>query len=166
MIFLAIIGAGGVFTGTNPSYTQFELLHHINTAKAKFLISEPEILNNLLSAAKDSKVPSSNIWVFDTQGQSLPAGFRSWRELLTNGEDDWVRFNDLETCKNTTAARLFSSGTTGLPKAAEISHRNFIAQHTLVYEAQPHPYQVGVSNGLTKTQPWLLFGDFFIASSI
>ena len=143
MIFLAIVGAGGVFTGTNPSYTQFELSHHIKTAKAKFLISEPEILNNLLSAAEDNKVPRSNIWIFNTQGQSLPDGFRSWRELLTHGEADWVRFNDLETCKTTTAARLFSSGTTGLPKAAEISHRNLIAQHTLVYEAQPQPYQVG-----------------------
>ncbi|PGH07248.1 hypothetical protein AJ80_08034 [Polytolypa hystricis UAMH7299] len=142
IIFLAVIGAGGVFTGTNPSYTHHELSHHIKTAKVKFLISEPEILPNLLEAAKDNNIPQSRIWIFDTQGQALPTGLSSWRQLLTYGEEDWVRFNDRETAETTTAARLFSSGTTGLPKAAMISHRNFIAQHTFVFETTPSPYHI------------------------
>ncbi|KAK2781973.1 hypothetical protein FQN52_000333 [Onygenales sp. PD_12] len=142
MVFLAVIGAGGVFAGTNPGYTQFELSHHIKTAKVSFLISEPEILDNLVSAAKDNNIPSSNIWVFDTQGQPLPAGSRSWTELLKHGEEDWVRFDDRKTCENTTAARLFSSGTTGLPKAAVISHRNLIGQHTAVFESKPPRYEI------------------------
>jgi Long-chain acyl-CoA synthetases (AMP-forming) len=41
---------------------------------------------------------------------------------------------------------MFSSGTTGLPKAAIITHYNFIAQHTLTYEiSEPKPYEVGGS---------------------
>ncbi|EER39172.1 adenylate-forming enzyme AfeA [Histoplasma capsulatum H143] len=142
MIFLATIGAGGVFAGTNPGYTQFELTHHIKTAKVSFLISEPEILDNLVAAANDTKIPASNIWVFNTQGRPLPPGHKSWTELLKHGEADWVRFNDPETCKNTAAARLFSSGTTGLPKAANISHQNFIAQHTVVDEYRTAKYQI------------------------
>ncbi|PGH09006.1 hypothetical protein AJ79_05801 [Helicocarpus griseus UAMH5409] len=142
MIFLAAIGAGGVFAGTNPGYTQFELSHHIKTARVSFLIAEPEILDNLVSAAKDNNIPPSNIWVFNTQNQPLPAGHKSWTELLKHGEEDWVRFDDPETCKNTTAARLFSSGTTGLPKAAVISHQNLIGQHTMVFETKPAPYQI------------------------
>lgn len=142
MLFLAVVGAGGVFAGTNPSYTQFELSHHIKTARATFFIAEPEILDNLLAAAKENNIPSSNIWVFNTQGQPLPPGQRSWTELLEQGESDWYRFDDFKTCKNTTAARLFSSGTTGLPKAAVISHRNFIAQHTFVSDFKPAPHEV------------------------
>jgi len=142
MLFLGVVAAGGIFTGTNPSYTQFELIHHIKTSKAKFLITEPEMLLSALAAAKECGVPHTNIWIFDVLGQSIPAGFRSWKALLDHGEQDWERFDDLKTCKETTAARLFSSGTTGLPKAAALSHHNFISQHTLVYEIQNKPWKV------------------------
>jgi acyl-CoA synthetase (AMP-forming)/AMP-acid ligase II len=142
MLFLGIIAAGGIFAGTNPSYTQFELVHHIKTAKVSFLITEPEMLVNVLSAAKESGIPESKVWIFDSLGQPIPSGFKSWKDLLSHGEKDWIRFDDEKTCKETTAARLFSSGTTGLPKAAVISHHNFIAQHTLVHEIHPKSYRV------------------------
>ncbi|TVY85924.1 Acyl-CoA ligase, partial [Lachnellula willkommii] len=142
MLFLGIIAAGGVFAGTNPSYTEFELVHHINTAKAKFFITEPEMLKNSLAAAKKCGVPQSNIWIFDVLGQTIPSGFRSWTELLSHGEKDWKRFDDEKTCKETTATRLFSSGTTGLPKAAVLSHHNLISQHTLVHEMVKKPYEI------------------------
>ncbi|KAL2065067.1 hypothetical protein VTL71DRAFT_4207 [Oculimacula yallundae] len=136
ILFLGIIAAGGVFAGTNPSYTQFELVHHIKTAKTTFLITETEnnMHENAVAAAKECGIPDSKVWIFDALGNPVPQGFRSWKELLGHGEKDWVRFDDEKTCKETTAARLFSSGTTGLPKAAVLSHYNFIAQHTLVHE--------------------------------
>ena len=143
IIFLGVIAAGGVFAGTNPSYTPFELTHHIKTAKSKFIISEPEILSSALTAARECNIPQTQIWIFDVLGQDLPKGFQSWKELLKHGERDWLRFDDEKTSKNTTAARLFSSGTTGLPKAAVISHYNLIAQHTLVQEASKKPWKVG-----------------------
>jgi acyl-CoA synthetase (AMP-forming)/AMP-acid ligase II len=142
ILFLGIIAAGGIFAGTNPSYTQFELIHHIKTAKTKFFITEPEMLQNALAAAKESGIPESRVWIFDVLGDSLPAGFKSWKELLNHGEKDWVRFDDEKTSRNTAAARLFSSGTTGLPKAASLSHYNLVAQHTLVHEADPRPWKV------------------------
>ena len=113
MIFLGVIAAGGVWAGTNPSYTEFELVHHIKTAKAKFLITEPEMLSNVLAAAKPSNIPQSHIWIFDNLGQSVPSGFKSYRDLMNYGEEDWLRFDDEKIAKETTAARLFSSGTTG-----------------------------------------------------
>ncbi|KAF8856995.1 AMP-binding enzyme [Acephala macrosclerotiorum] len=141
ILFLGIIAAGGIFAGTNPSYTQFELIHHIKTTKTNFLITEPELLKPVLAAAKECSIPESKIWIFDVLGQTLPEGFKSWRDLLNYGEEDWIRFDDEKTCKETTAARLFSSGTTGLPKAAMISHHNLISQHTLVYEYKPKGWE-------------------------
>ena len=142
MLFLAAVGAGGIFTGTNPSYTHLELSHHIKTARVTFLISEPEILDNLVTAAKDNNIPLSQLWVFNTNGRLVPSGHRSWTELTTHGEEDWVRFDSYETSSTTTAARLFSSGTTGLPKAAILTHLNFIAQHMAVVEQVTLPYEV------------------------
>jgi acyl-CoA synthetase (AMP-forming)/AMP-acid ligase II len=112
MLVLGIIGAGGVFTGANPAYTKHELVHHVKTSKATFLISEPEIFDGALAAAEYG-IPKSNIWVFDVHQQPLPAGFRSWSELLNHGEEDWVRFDDENISMETTAGRFFSSGTTG-----------------------------------------------------
>ena len=152
MLFLGIIGAGGIFTGTNPAYTSHELSHHIRTSKAKFVITEPEMLDNIMEAAKECRIPTENVFVFDIMGQAIPSGLKSWKQLLQHGEQDWVMFDSEAEAKNTTAARMFSSGTMGLPKAAVISHFNFVAQHTLVFEInEPKHYQVSLSLLLTRS---------------
>jgi acyl-CoA synthetase (AMP-forming)/AMP-acid ligase II len=142
MLFLGIVAAGGIFAGTNPSYTPFELAHHIRTSRTKFLITEPEMLPSILAAAGECSIPVSNIWIFDVLKQPIPDGFRSWEALMQHGEKDWVRFDDEEISKRTTATRLYSSGTTGLPKAATLTHHNLISQHTLVHEASWKPHEV------------------------
>ena len=142
MLFLGIIAAGAVFAGTNPAYTQFELTHHFKTSLTKFVIVEAELLPAVLSAAKDCDISQSNIRILNTQNEAFPNSFSSWQTLLNHGEKDWVRFDDEQVSKRTTAARLFSSGTTGLPKSAALSHFNLIAQHTLVNEAHPISYEV------------------------
>jgi acyl-CoA synthetase (AMP-forming)/AMP-acid ligase II len=124
-----------LYTSSFIHLQPYELSHHIKTAKIKFLISEPEILEPLLAAAKENSIALSKIWIFHPlPSQSCPEGYASYTALLQHGERDWVRFNDAETCANTCAMRLFTSGTSGLPKAATSSHMNFIAQHELVFE--------------------------------
>lgn len=95
-----------------------------------------------MSAVGETNIPKQNIWVFDNLEQAIPDGMQSWKQLLEVGEEDWVRFDDLETCQQTTAARLFSSGTTGLPKAVTITHHNLIGQHELVHGVNPRSYPV------------------------
>ena len=142
LLFLGIVAAGGIFTGTNPSYTKFELAHHIKTAHVRFIVTEPELLSNIQEAARDSQIPQSRIWIFNVHGQSVPSGFKSWWDLTEHGESDWIRFNDRSMSIRTPAAFIFSSGTTGLPKAAVYSHYNLLAQHTLAIEPEKVPYEV------------------------
>lgn len=134
----------------NPSHTSYELSHAFKTAKVKALIVEPELLPNALKAAKDAGIPHSYIFIFDhhtsvTQPWAHSddwGGVQSWRTLMNKGENEWVRWDDEKRSKEITAARLFSSGTTGLPKAVEMTHYNFIAQHTMVLEYKPRDYEV------------------------
>ena len=160
MAFLGILSFGGIFAGVNPSHTTYELAHAFQTAEVKALIVEPDLLINALKAASQAGIPRSNIFVFDhrtsvTQpwsddevwgeglgGEERWGGLKSWRYLMGHGESDWVTWDDETRSKATTAARLFSSGTTGLPKAVEMTHHNFIAQHTMVLEHKPRDYEV------------------------
>jgi 4-coumarate--CoA ligase len=132
MVFLGGVGAGGVFSGTNPAYRVAEMRHHIRTAEVKFFVVEPELLDVVAEGATAEGIPKDHIFVFNVRGQDVPAGYRSWEWLLQHGEADWIRITDLESLKTTDVARLTTSGTTGLPKTACQSHYNAVSYHTML----------------------------------
>ncbi|KAK7887792.1 hypothetical protein LTR67_009695 [Exophiala xenobiotica] len=121
MAVLGIIAAGGVFAGLNPSYTTFELAHAIRTADITHLLVEPGFLPKAVRAAEECSIPESNIFAFDTHGHTIPRDFRVQGE-----EMDWEAFDDRRRSEETVVARLFSSGTTGLPKALNVSTWNLV----------------------------------------
>ena len=88
MLFLGTIGAGGIFAGTNPSYSPYELVHHIRSVEVKYLMTEPEMLQSVLVAAKECDIPDSNILIFNVNGQSISGGFQSWEILIELGGTD------------------------------------------------------------------------------
>ena len=100
------------------------------------------MLQSVLTASEACSIPKSNILIFDVLGQSIPAGFSSYQSLLAHGEEDWYRFDDLHIAKTTEACRLFSSGTTGLPKATMITHHNLVAQHVLSWAFNTRNYPI------------------------
>ena len=145
LLVLAVIGAGGLSVGTNPSYTRHKLSHGVKVAKISFVFAEPEILPNMVAALKENNMDVGNrLFILDTQpGQIVPqkSGLRSWRTLLTDREEDWIRFDNYSKSKDTVAQLYYTSGTTGLPKCAMTTHRNLVSEHQLFFEANPRPYQ-------------------------
>lgn len=105
------------------------------------IIVQPELLDSIKPVADKLNIPRSKIFAFDTIEDIKPKDCDSWKTLLQHGEAGWVRFDDEETSENTVAALFTTSGTTGLPKAAVLSHYNLVAQHVLVYEHNILPYQ-------------------------
>ena len=144
MLFLGIIGAGGRFTGSNPAYTSAELSHHMKTTKARFLISEPELLPRIAPAIEECSLNVSDVFVFDPTGRDFPLYYRSWKDLMEYGESDWVRFEHDNEAKDTTAALLSTSGTTGLPKAAMISHYSCVAQNIMANDSKNKTYEASI----------------------
>ena len=141
MCFLGGVGAGGVFSGTNPAYKAFEVRHHIRTAHVKFFIVEPELLENIRKVAEEEGILKDRIFIFNTRGQSVPTGFRSWEWLQQQGEEDWDRITDRKTLETTEVARLTTSGTTGLPKTAMQSHFNATSFHTMTVTISNTPWE-------------------------
>ncbi|KAK5957216.1 hypothetical protein OHC33_001587 [Knufia fluminis] len=140
LLILAIIGAGGIHVGTNPSYTTAELSHALRLSHAKFVLSEPELLPNITDAIRETAA-NTKLFVLDTlPSQSVPSGHISWRALLNHGETPWLRFDDATKSRDTVAQLYYTSGTTGLPKCAMVTHRNIVSQHQLFFEASPRPY--------------------------
>ena len=118
------MGAGGCFAGANPGYTVRELAHHVKVTGTKFLLIEEKVLDVATEAAKQCGIPLSNIFILNFHGEATPDEYQSWNSLLDKGETDWVQVED----PNTTAAYFGTSGTTGLPKAAIITHGYLVSQ--------------------------------------
>ncbi len=151
MILLGIIGAGGRFTGSNPAYTPSELSQHIRITKVRFLVTDPTLLPKIALVVEERGLSASNVFVLNESDRDLPLYHHSWKELLAYGERDWTTFNEPEQAKTTIAALLSTSGTTGLPKAAMISHHSLVMQNIILNDARQKPYDVSRSPEISES---------------
>ncbi|KAG9513700.1 acetyl-CoA synthetase-like protein, partial [Aureobasidium melanogenum] len=142
LLYFGIIGAGGVFIGSNPAYKNLEMRHLLSITKPTFLIVEAGLLKIVLPAV-ETCIHTSQILVLDTESQTCSQNsFKCWRSLLRHGEHDWVRISDEMTAKSTIAVLQLTSGTTGLSKAAATSHHALIAAGVAMRSSNQRPYEV------------------------
>lgn len=139
---MAVIGSGGRFLGANPAYTTSELNETYDLCRVTYVVVERELLANVLPSTVHGGVESSHIFIFNS---SEAVGiYPSWEALLCFGEMNWASFDDETKCKTTIAALMSTSGTTGAPKAAEISHHALIAQMVTFHDFEKRPYEVSL----------------------
>jgi len=130
---LATAKAGLILVNINPAYRSSELEHALNLAGCKAIVTmvrykSSEYLNMLRELGK-ARLPSlETIWWIDEDGCPDEAGARRFSELLgLPGANRGLLENVRRNVRAGDAVNIqFTSGTTGLPKAAALSHRNLL----------------------------------------
>lgn len=140
-MFLAIIGAGAVFLGSNPGYKELELTNLLETANPRLIIAAPDLLSTLQTVTKELRISNNRVLVLK-ETSDIPLEFASWSSLFEHGEEDWIRFDNEARAKETAACLVTTSGTTGLPKLAILSHYSWIAFNSVIDDPVGKPYEI------------------------
>jgi len=142
---------GASYVGSNPLYKVGELEHLLSLARPQMIITCSPLLHTVLSAAEAVDIPTSHVRIVDAKAlvkpdlEASPAVARQGSEAddvmyLERGTQpsDWLRITDPKVARNTPAVMFTTSGTTGLPKLAVLSHASITANVEAIYQGLPY----------------------------
>ncbi|MCR8921459.1 malonyl-CoA synthase [Dasania sp. GY-MA-18] len=121
MLYLAALRAGLIYLPLNTAYTDAEMAYFMADAQPSLLVCEPQrqaALQNLLAKLDGEAAAAPLVRVLDEHGQA------DWLAQLSKYA---AEFEDVSRESDDIAAILYTSGTTGQPKGAMLSHGNLAA---------------------------------------
>ncbi|XP_053608885.1 uncharacterized protein LOC128674409 [Plodia interpunctella] len=124
-IFFGVLFSGGVVTTYNPIYTPYEVERQLNVSATKLIITNPTLVSNVKKALELSK-KSIPIISVDIE-EASPEGTVSYKELVEDNNVEMAILKEVKLNPNDVCVLPYSSGTTGMPKGVELTHRNIVA---------------------------------------
>jgi malonyl-CoA/methylmalonyl-CoA synthetase len=124
-VYLGCLRAGAALLPLNPAYTADEVAYYLSDSRASLLLCQPERLEELRDVAKRAGVAAIESLAVD--GAS---GTFQRRIEAAPADPAPVRLTP-----EATAAILYTSGTTGRPKGAMLTHRNLAANADALHAA-------------------------------
>lgn len=122
-VYLACLRRGAVYMPLNVAYTSDELSYYLDDAKPRVYVGRPETDGETGEVARRCAVPS--VFTLGTAGDgSLADAARGTTPL------DEV----IDRRSSDQAAMLYTSGTTGKPKGAMITHGNLVTNARALFE--------------------------------
>ncbi|KAM0807046.1 hypothetical protein AB5N19_07385 [Seiridium cardinale] len=135
LMFYGTVAAEGIFSSTSPGSTADELAFQLKQTTPKIILCNPDTQNVAIAAAKKVGFPLSKIIAYKGErALELYEAVSGAKVPISNQELHWRRITDPDELSRSVVCLLFSSGTTGLPKAMKLSHRNLVAEAMLLLE--------------------------------
>jgi long-chain acyl-CoA synthetase len=141
-ILFGILKAGAVAVNCNPIYTPAELNHQLKDSESKmvFCMDHPQFYPNAVEAAKGTQVETivvCNIKAYLPKLKGFLGGLLGKIPKAERIDPAHLKFDEVVASaaphpptvsidpNQDTAIMLYTGGTTGLPKGAELTHTNF-----------------------------------------
>ena len=170
-ILFGILKAGAVAVNCNPVYTPSELNLQLNDSGSKmvFCMDHPEFYPNTVKAIENTQVKSvvvCNIKSYLPKLKGLLGSLLGKIPKADSHQPGHIMFDDMVAGsrpeppkinidpENDTAVMLYTGGTTGVPKGAELTHTNFTYDVTAGFE------YIRLSHGQGKPAEQLYKGGF------
>ncbi|WP_088829984.1 AMP-binding protein [Paenibacillus tyrfis] len=139
MAFLAVQRLGAIAVPMNPMFKRAELSHLLGDAEPKAIFIQENLLEHLcpiLPEFPGLRIISTALTDFAPDYPELPMSFGPVERTISRlpGEErilELIHYDDpippANACLDDTAVLQYTSGTTGMPKGAELTHRNIVA---------------------------------------
>ena len=124
ILYLACLRAGAVYLPLNPAYPERELEYFLGDAAPRLVVARPESLNGLSGPCERHGA-----------GEPLTLGTHADGTLVEASRAMPDRFDTVERRSDDLAALLYTSGTTGQPKGAMLTHANLFSNAQVLHAA-------------------------------
>jgi len=132
MLYLGCVRAGAVYMPLNTGYTLGEVEYFLDDATPALFVCEPEKQTTYAALAQQRNIKLETL---GSQPSDMQADSKTPASgLLQACDQASTSFNNVERYEDDLAAMLYTSGTTGKPKGAMLTHGNLYSNAEILKE--------------------------------